>query len=205
MSVELGVDSMVEDEPLGRLVVPSIVLSRVMTQPPLLITGLLLLEIAQTFEVPVGMAGQLNTSASILVVLGSLAMSYLTLRFDQKTLLLTGLALFCCSFLGCYLSPAFSLLLISFAVQGVARAMVDPMTTSFVGRLIPVEKRGGIISLFFAGLASVFLVLSPLVGYLSNIWSWRVMFLVIALPFPVVAFILSWYALPGRSERDVSG
>ena len=82
MSVALGVDSMAEDEPLGRLVVPSIVLSRVMTQPPLLITGLLLLEIAQTFDVPVGMAGQLNTSASILVVLGSLAMSYLTLRFN---------------------------------------------------------------------------------------------------------------------------
>ncbi len=195
---------MTDTKHLGKLVIPSIILSRVITQPPLLITGLLLIEIAQAFNIPVAIAGQLNTSASILVVIGSVAMSYLALRFDHKALLMTGLVLFCCSYLCCYLSPTFFLLLISFAIQGVARAMVDPMTTSFVGRLIPEEKRAGIISLFFAGLATVILVLSPLVGYLSSFWSWRLMFLLIALPFPVIAFITAWFALPKTSEKRSS-
>ncbi len=155
---------MVDVQTPSKLVIPSIILSRVVTQPPLLITGLLLIEIAQTFNVPVGIAGQLNTSANILVVLVSVAMSYFALRFDHKILLMTGLVFFCSSYIGCYLSPTFSLILASFALQGIARAMVDPMTTSFVGRLIPKEKRAGVISLFFAGFASVILVLSPLVG-----------------------------------------
>jgi predicted MFS family arabinose efflux permease len=165
-------------------VVPSILISRVVTQPPLLITSLLLIEIAQTFDVPLGVAGQLTTSMAILVVVGSLVMSYLTLRFDYKLLFLTGLALYCCSFIGFYLSPVFTILLIANSLQGLARAMVDPLTASFVGVLIPEEKRGGVISLFFASMATVILVLSPVVGYASSFWSWRVMFLTIALPSP---------------------
>jgi predicted MFS family arabinose efflux permease len=193
-------DSMTENKPLGKLVIPSILVSRVVTQPPLIITALLLIEIAQSFNVPIGIAGQLNTLTSILVVFGSLVMSYLTLRFDYKVLILTGLALYCCSFIGCYLSTVFTVLLIVNSLQGLARAMVDPMTASFVGLLIPEEKRGSTISLFFASMSIVFLIFSPLIGYLSSFLSWRFMFIAIALPFSTAAFILSLFALPHTSQ-----
>ena len=49
-----------------RLLLPSLVISSFVTQPPLIITGLLLIDIGLTFSYPVGVAGQIRTTASVI-------------------------------------------------------------------------------------------------------------------------------------------
>jgi predicted MFS family arabinose efflux permease len=85
---------------------------------------------------------------------------------------------------------------------GVARSMVDPMASNYVGRLLPQEKRAGIISLFFAGMAAVVIIGSPFIGYVSGLWGWRILFILFALPFSTAALMLVWFAIPGSSQES---
>jgi DHA1 family putative efflux transporter-like MFS transporter len=181
---------------MKRLTIPSLILSRVVAQPPILITGLLLIEIAQTYGISISTAGQLQTASSLILVLGGLMMSFLAIRFNHKLLMLVGLAVYSISFLGDYLATSFLMLLCTYSLYGLAKGMVDPMASSIVGIILPSEKRSGIIGWFYAGMALCVLVGSPLINVILGFGGWRATFLFFALPFSISALILSYLTVP---------
>ena len=58
-----------------RLIIPSLVISQLLTAIPVLITSLLLIEISQSYAVEVGVVGQVRTVASAVSVVTGLAMA----------------------------------------------------------------------------------------------------------------------------------
>ena len=188
----------------SKLVEPALILSRVAAQPHGLITALLLIEIAQTYSIPLGVAGQLSSAVSIASVFTGLLMSFLAIKYSYKTLMLVGLTFYVASFIGSYLAPDFTILLVTFSLIGIAVAMVNPMASALVGNLLSSDRRVKIISWFFAGMALCVLFGSPCVTYIAGAVGWRASFLYFALPFASAALLLVYVAIP-RSSAPIQG
>ena len=189
-----------ERKQITNLFLPALVTSSFATQPPGLITGLLLIEIGLTFNHPVGITGQIQTLSNISSVIAALLMSIISIRYRHKTLLLIGLTLLAVSALGCSFSASFSFLMAFYALTGIARAMINPMSNALIGDNLPEEKRSGAIGWFQAGTSIAYLVLSPAVGIVSGMGGWRVTFLVLLLPIALLSIIVSYLGIP--SEED---
>jgi predicted MFS family arabinose efflux permease len=95
---------------------------------PPLISSLLLIEIAFSFNVEVGVAGQLGTTQSIASAIMALLMGVFSVRYQHKSLLLVGLVVLSIAALGCVIAPTFGLLLVAFAFTGISLVMVQPMS-----------------------------------------------------------------------------
>jgi predicted MFS family arabinose efflux permease len=192
----------------SRILTPALVLSRVAAQPHGLITALLLIEIAQTYTIPVGIAGQLSSAVSIASVFMGLLMSFLAIKYSYKMLMLVGLTFYIVSFICSYLAQDFATLLVTFSLIGIATSMVNPMASAIVGTLLSPDRRAKIISWFFAGMALCVLFGSPYVAYVTGAWGWRANFLTLALPFASAALLLVYLAVPRsiapRSESRIS-
>jgi len=189
---------------VGRLFLPSLVLSRFATTPPSIVLSFLLIEIGLTFGLPVGVTGQVGTARSIAGVVSALLMGMLSVRFKHKSLLMTGLLLFSVSILGCSLAPNFILLLIFYVLIGLGGAMVMPMTTTLVAKHLPLQKRASALGLLMATLSVSYLIGSQVIRFISDFGGWRLAFLVYALPFPLLSLLVILKGLPSESESELT-
>lgn len=197
----------------GPLFLPSIVVSAFITMVPSLLTGMLLIDIGETFGTPVGVTGQIRTVSFIVSVVFAILMGVLSVRYGHRSILIAGLAVYGVSAIGCSLAPSYTLMLLLYALTGIGYAMVQPMTTTLVGEHVPEEKRSGAVGMIYAGMALPFLVGSPVIGYLYGIGGWRITFYSFLLPVAVVALVMATRGLPasrtisrdGMSLRDYMG
>jgi DHA1 family inner membrane transport protein len=180
------------------------VLARFATQPSGLITGLLLIEIGLTFNVPVGLAGQIRAFSSLIGLIFALLMGILSVKYKQKTLLLTGLLAYIACAIGIYLTPNYAMMMVAFSLSGIGMAMVRPMATALVGIHIPLERRSHAIGWIIAGGSISYLIGAPIVGYIADIWGWRMTFLGFMFPVSVVSLALAYFGIPRESEPSES-
>lgn len=184
----------------GRLILPSLVVSRCVTALPLIVTGLLMIEIGETFGVPVGISGQIRTASSILSIVFGLIMGALSVRFKHKSLLMTGLLIYSVSALSCGLSPNFNIMLILYSLVGLGFAMVTPMTTTLVGEHLPLEKRGEAIGWTIAGMSLIYLFGTQITNFITGLRGWRWAFLGFVLPISLLSFLLVTFNIPSKSR-----
>lgn len=193
-----------ETDSVGRLFLPSLVLTRFATQPTGVVLSLLLIEIGLTFGLPVGVTGQIGTVRSITAFVSSLIMGLLSVRYKHKSLLLMGLLLLSVAIIGCYLSPSFALLMSFYVMIGFGTAMIMPMTTSLVAKHLPLEKRTSALGLLMATVSISILLGTPIIRFISDIGGWRLPYLLYALPFPLLSLVLVFKGLPSESERGIA-
>jgi predicted MFS family arabinose efflux permease len=179
----------------------SLVISQLLTAIPVLITSLLLIEISQSFSVAVGVAGQVRTVASAASVVMGLVMSGLSIKFDQKSLLLAGVGLTCVSAISCAITPTFGLLFGAFAVFGIGRAMIRPTNHALVGRLFTVSERPKFTSYSITGIASAYLIGSAITAVVRD---WRLVFVLFIMPTALVSLVLVISSIP-KSSKKTSG
>ncbi|MBC8498037.1 MFS transporter [Candidatus Bathyarchaeota archaeon] len=187
-----------------KFMLPSLGLSRLVLQLPRMLTGLLLIDIAYTFETSVGMMGQIRTASSIVAVVGALFMAGLSVRFRHKHLLMTGLAFIMVSALGCGLAPNYTAILVLFSLSGVGMAMVNPMSQSLIGEYLPLGQRASTMGWMLGASAAAYLIGAPVFAYISGIGGWRWAFLGFVLPLSVLSLMFAAYGLP-RPRSDEGG
>ena len=124
-----------------RLVLPTLFITSLATQPPGIITGLLLIDISRTYDVSLGVAGQIRTLSPLVSSIMGLFMAVLALKYKQKSLLLAGLLFIGVSSLGCAFAPDFVMMLIVYSLSGLGASMVFPMTQSIAGELYASDER----------------------------------------------------------------
>ncbi|KON26225.1 hypothetical protein AC480_06065 [miscellaneous Crenarchaeota group archaeon SMTZ1-55] len=146
-----------------RLTVPSLLLSNYVVAIPQLVISLLIVEIAFSFDVEVGVAGQLGTAQSIVSAAMTLVMGALSVMYGLKSLLLAGIVSACIAAIGCYASPSFVMLLAMISVTGISIALVRPMSQALSGHLFTVQERPKVMGYLMAGGA-----LSYVIGPLSS-------------------------------------
>ncbi|MFQ6126254.1 MAG: MFS transporter [Candidatus Heimdallarchaeota archaeon] len=160
-----------------RLLLPSLAISNVAIQPPFILTGLLLIDIGNTFDHPVGVTGQLQTAAAFIAAIAALFMGVLSVRYQHKSLLLSGLLFFCISALGCSFALNFNMMLITFSITGLGMAMVTPMIFALIGAHFPLEKRASTIGSVNASASLAYVIGAPIIGFIAGVggeegWHW---------------------------------
>lgn len=161
---------------------------------PSFLTGILLLDISDTFRYPIGVVGQIFTAASILGVVSAIILGIITIRIRKKKLLIVGLIAYMVSSVSCSIATNFNTMLASFSLSGLGLAFVMPMSMSLVGEHLPVEKRASAIGWISAAIALPGLLMGPLIGFVVNIGGWRLAFIVFILPLSLLGLlaVLKW-------------
>jgi predicted MFS family arabinose efflux permease len=201
---------MVEKTPqpivVSKLIIPSLVISRSITALPTLVTGLLLIDIGETFNTPVGISGQIRTASSALSIIFALSMGFLSIKYKYKTLLITGLLIYSLSAVTCGLAPNFSVMIGVYALNGLGFALVTPMVNTLIGELIPVDKRTNVIGYTVAGLALFYLSGSLLSSYISKLAGWRWVFMGLVFPVSALSLLLALKNIPSKEvTKTTSG
>jgi predicted MFS family arabinose efflux permease len=173
------------------------------TWPIVSITGLLLIDIATTFNQSVGIMGQIKTAGSLVGVIFAILLGILSFKYNNKNLLITGLALIAISALGCWISPNFTVILLAYPLTEIGISMVGPMSFSLVGSLLPKEQRTSTISYMFAGMTIGGILGNFLINYFNSLGGWRLVFLGFAFPIALAAATISYSFIP-YSKADYS-
>ena len=185
----------------GRLILPSLAISNFATGPLGVLTGLLLIDIALTFEVSVGVMGQINTLSYIVAVIFALFMGILNVRFRHKSLLMIGLLCVAISALSCFFASNFNAMLISYSLSGVGTAMVFPMTITLIGEHFSLEKRANAVGWIIAAGSLSYLIGAPVIGFIADIEGWRFVLLGFVIPISLASLFLAFIGLPFTSRR----
>lgn len=180
----------------SRLIIPAIVLSSLAMIPASQLTGLLLIDIGNTFQQPVSVMSQINTLSSLVGFVFALLMGILSIKYKHRTLLLSGLIFILISAIGCWISSSFLFMLLAFPLNGIGAVMVSPMTISLVGDYIPKEKRASVISWMSAGAATIYLIGGPFSSYLEGIGGWRLAYLLYTIPIAFASSIIAYLWIP---------
>ncbi len=170
-----------------------------------MLSGLLLIDIGETFNVNVGVAGQMCTFSFIISIVFALLTSIFSVKYNHKTLLQIGLFAYTATAIGCYLAPQFNIMVAAFSCSGIGYALATTMTFTLT-RLFPEEKRGEAIGFIIAGMSGSYLIGALVVPYLQSVGGWRHAFLGYLLPSSVLALVLTTVTIPrGSSGSDNSG
>ena len=178
------------DTNLSNLGVLSLVLARGLTNLPSLVVSLLLVDIASSFDVQIGVAGQLRALEGGLSVIFALIMGVLSVKYKPKSLFSIGILIFAVSAITSFYSNSLTTLFLTYSIVGVAYSIVIPMINTIIGIHVPTEKRTTVIGWTVAGLSTLYLIGSLSVGYLSQ-WGWRTTLLLVVVPISIIIFTLS--------------
>jgi EmrB/QacA subfamily drug resistance transporter len=124
-------------------------------------------------------------------------------RFGRRRLFNCGVALFTVASAACALAPTAGELIAARTLQGVAGAIVLPLSMTILTTAFPAEKRGMIVGVY-GGLAGLAVALGPLVGgVITEGIDWHWIFW-LNVPIGMVVALLGLRLLPesyGASER----
>ncbi|RFU49163.1 MFS transporter [Paraburkholderia sp. DHOC27] len=135
-------------------------------------------EIARSFNVSIGGAGQLITVYAITYALLGPTIAALAANVARKRMLLGGIGLFVVANLATIVAPNLGIALVTRAVAGLGAAMFSPTASGTGAMLVPPERRGYALSIIVAGLTSSTALGAPLgtiIGGLAN-WHWTLIF-----------------------------
>lgn len=186
----------------GRLFLPSLVISNFATGPLGVLVSLLLIDVAMTFEVSVGIMGQMSSASYIVAVIFGLIMSILSVRFRHKSLLIVGLLFLTISAIGCFFASSFGLMLLSYSLTGVGTAMIFPMATTLIGEQFPLRKRGTAVGWLIAGGSLSYLIGAPIIGFIAGIGGWRFTLVGFVIPISLGSLFLALVGLPPPQIGD---
>ena len=178
------------------LIIPSLMLSSFGIYPSSFAVLLLLMEISTTFQIPLGVAGQIQTVASIVAVISALILGILSVKVQARTLMLVGLITIVIASFGCGMAPNFTVMVVSYALTGVGGAIVPSMAFTLVADYFPIERRSKVIGRLIGASTLSGVIGLPLIGYISEHWGWRFAFLGFALPLSIIGLVMVWIGLP---------
>jgi Arabinose efflux permease len=142
----------------------------------------LLPDIARSFQISVGAAGQLITAYAFTYAVMTPLMAALTVHWPRKRVLLGGLGIFIIGNILTATLPSFELVLASRAMAGAGGAMFTPAASAAAAALVAPERRGRALAIVMAGLSGATALGAPIGTLVGSAGDWRMtMWLVAAL------------------------
>jgi EmrB/QacA subfamily drug resistance transporter len=138
------------------------------------------------------------TLASFILLGGSLGD-----RFGRKRVFLVGVVWFATASLLCGLAPNIGMLIAARALQGVGGALLTPGSLAILQASFRQEDRGAAIGAW-SGLAGVAAAVGPFLGgWLVDVWSWRLAFL-INVPIAAAVVVVSVRHVPESADSSAA-
>lgn len=130
-------------------------------------------EIARTFDVDVGTAGQLTSVYAIAFALLAPTIAAIAAGVPRKRMLLAGLGVFLLANLGTAIAPTFAIAILTRILAGVGAAMFSPTATGSAALIVQPERRGHALAIVVAGLSAATALGSPLGAVIGGLGDWR--------------------------------
>jgi predicted MFS family arabinose efflux permease len=183
----------------SKLIIPTLFMAFFAMQLPSAVLSLFLIDIAATFNVPVGIGGQISTAAFVITVITASITGLLTSRFPHKTIMLGSFGALCIGILGSAMAPNFQIILVTYALTGICVGLTGSLALSLIGRYFPVTERPKVISYIVIAFMMPSLVGAPLLGMLGD---WRLAFTIM---FVVACFVAVLNVVGLPRDNEVSG
>ena len=181
----------------------SLILARLSARPHYILISILLVDVASSFQVPVGVMSQIRSFASIITMAFSIVMGVLSIKYKPKPLLLVGVSLFIVAAVGCSLARTYGAMMFIYALTGVGNAMIIPTSQTIIGEFFDVDNRAQAISYMLTSFTLVSaLISSPVINQLAVWGGWRLSFLGYVLPGAVIGLLFAYFGLP-ISKTDI--
>lgn len=168
---------------------------------PNIVSSLLLIEMANTFNKSLGVMGQLRTISSLTGIAVALLLGFMSVKYRYKSLLLVGMTLVLISSTGFLISSSFTMILIFYSLLGIGVSIVRPMNNTLLGQHIHVEKRATYFGYLTGAAAFAYLVGSPTIAYISDLGGWQLTYRIFIIPLIIVSLILGYKAIPMGNQR----
>ncbi len=181
----------------------TLVLSRGLTQLPLAMAGILLVDIALSYNVEVGVAGQINTASGLLSIFFGLIMGVLSVKYNHKSLLLTGIMLFVLVAVATFFSSSLLLLIGVFAFVGIGNALVIPMVNTLIGEHVAPDRHTSVIGYTVSGMMVIYFLGILAAGFLSYL-GWKLPMLVVIAPIGVITILMCRACIPSQDTGSNS-
>ncbi|MCE4574156.1 MFS transporter [Caballeronia sp. CLC5] len=130
-------------------------------------------EIADSFGVSIGAAGQLISVYALSYALLGPTIAALAANVGRKRLLLSGIGLFVIANLGTIVAPNLGIALATRALAGLGAAMFSPTASGTAAALVPPERRGYALSIIVAGLTTATALGSPIGAVIGGFAGWH--------------------------------
>ena len=180
------------------LLVPAMIITTAAVSASSGILTLFTVEIADIFQVSLGVASQLSTINYVGEFVFALLMGVLAVRFKYKPLIMVGVLFVIVSAVGSFLAPDFVTMQIFFAMEGVGTIIFSIMALTLFGDVFPPKKRAKAVSYIAAALWATALINFPLSGFIANIAGWRFNFILNVLPISLTGLFLAFLAVPSK-------
>jgi len=185
----------------GRFFVSSLALASYAEQNLDLLVGLLLLDIAATFQVTVGLASQIVTFSRIAAIVTGLAMGALSVRFRHKSLLLVGLLVLIIGMTGSMLAPNLTVLQVFYPLDGVGTVIISSMALALIGAFLPLERRPRAIGWLVAASSLAWVIGSPLVGFIAGFGGWQAVLGWLMIPISIAGLAFVFVFVPSTPKK----
>ncbi|MGP8070689.1 MAG: MFS transporter, partial [Candidatus Bathyarchaeia archaeon] len=120
-------------------------------------------------------------------------------------LILTGMLFYSVSAIGCYFAWDFNSILIFYSINGVAQAMVGPMTNALIGDYVPLARRAKVIGWTIAAGSLAVVIGAPIMGFLSGFGGWRIALLIFIIPLSLAALLVMGVSAPSAKRSPSAG
>ncbi|GAD10121.1 arabinose efflux permease [Gluconobacter frateurii NBRC 103465] len=134
----------------------------------------LLIDMAQAFHIAEGQAGLAVSAFALMVALGAVPLTILTVAVDRKKLMLLSLGGYVLSNLIVALAPTFLILCAGRAVGGIAHALLMSIVSAYAARLVPANMTGRAISFVYGGTSLGAILGVPGAAAIGHFASWRI-------------------------------
>ncbi|RZI48836.1 MFS transporter [Lactococcus kimchii] len=155
----------------------------------------------KTFGLPLGTVQWVTTAYLLVVALVMPTSSYISQRFQDRTLFFSALAFFTIGDLLSLISPNFTILMMGRLIQGIGTGIAIPLMFNLVLTKIPRERVG-----VWMGFAGMILSIAPALGptyggLLTGTIGWRMIFALILI-IPVFVFPLGAWAIEQAPKKS---
>ncbi|ALA40460.1 chemotaxis protein [Paenibacillus peoriae] len=165
-----------------------------------IITGVIEM-IAVDLGVSTSEAGLLVTGFALAAAIVAPILIALTINADRKKLLMTTLGVFIASNGLMFVDLAYETVLWIRIIQGASGGIATVVAMAVATRLVEKEKRGNAIGIILMGLSSSLVLGVPMGTFFSEMFGWRVLFVLIGL-LSVLPLLIIYKKVPAIKEEE---
>lgn len=145
-----------------------------------LIIGGILDQVANHFHISVSKAGELITVFSLVFAIAAPILLPLTAKIERKALCLWTLFVFFLGNLVAYLSPTFSILMLSRVISAASGSLLVVLCVTIASGIVKETYRARAIGVIFMGISASLVLGIPIGLVIGTHFGWRMIFLLIA-------------------------
>lgn len=165
-----------------------------------IITGVIEMNAAD-LGVPTSEAGLLVTVFALAAAIVAPIMITLTINVDRKKLLMTTLGVFIASNGLMFIDLTYEAVLWIRIVQGASGGMATVVAMAVATRLVEQERRGNAIGVILMGLSSSLVLGVPIGTFFSEMFGWRVLFILIGV-LSIIPLLIIYKKVPSIKEEE---